>query len=323
MSNFWQKLNKPILALAPMAGITDSAFRQVCASFGADVVYTEMVSVDGLFYDSKKTLDLLENNKKEGRVVVQLFGKRPELFGKAVEVVQKHGFSGIDINFGCPARKVVAHGGGVTLMRDLDKCHEIVRATCEASQLPVSVKLRSSINAGNGQVTALDFVKKIIDLPIRAIMIHGRSYEQGFSGTIDNINFEMIKGVKDLVGDKIVVLANGGIKRPENAKTMLEKTGADGVGIAQGVLGKPWLFEQVKDFLDKGEYNEPELKQIKKLAQKHAKLNYELKGSRGMYEIRKHLAWYFKGFPGAAKWRDKLVRVENLAAIKKILNEIK
>ena len=163
MNNFWQKLEKPILALAPMAGITDSSFRLICKELGADVVYSEMVSADGLHYDSKKTLELLKFNKKELPLVVQLFGKRLEAFPKACEIIEKAGVSGVDINFGCPAKKVVAHGGGVTLMRDLDKCFEIVKVVCESTKLPVSVKLRTSINKinGPGKVTALQFIRKI------------------------------------------------------------------------------------------------------------------------------------------------------------------
>ena len=141
--NFWKKLkqkNKPILALAPLAGITDSAQRQLCKYFGADVLYTEMISSDGLFYDSKKTLEMLKLTKKEHPVVLQLFGKDEEKYKKAAKIVEEYGFDGIDINFGCPAKKVVAHSGGVSLMRDLDKCKKIIEAVLNNTSLPVSVK---------------------------------------------------------------------------------------------------------------------------------------------------------------------------------------
>ncbi|HNP75222.1 MAG TPA: tRNA-dihydrouridine synthase family protein, partial [bacterium] len=152
--NFWQKIKKPILALAPMAGVTDSAFRQLCKHYGADVVYTEMVSADGLYYDSKKTLELLKFSKAEKPIVVQLFGKRPATFVKAAAICQAAGFDGLDINFGCPAKKVVAHGGGVTLMRDLNNCRQIVEAVLAGTSLPVSVKIRAGID----EVTAVDFI---------------------------------------------------------------------------------------------------------------------------------------------------------------------
>jgi tRNA-dihydrouridine synthase B len=310
MSNFWKKFKKPILCLAPMAGITDSAFRQICKHYGADVVYTEMTSVDGLYYDSKKTLAMLKFVKSERPIVIQLFGKKPELFSKAAKVAEHAGFDGIDINFGCPAKKVVAHGGGVTLMRDLRLCKKIIATTIKATKLPVSVKIRAGIN----RVTALDFVKAINNLPVAVIMIHGRTYKQGFSGPV---NYEIIKEVKKQF--KGAVIANGGVYTPQDAKAMLEKTKADGVGLARGLYGKPWLFKQVRDYLETGEYQKLNFDQIKKVAIKHARLAQQAKERHGIIEMRKHLAWYVKGFPGASQLRAKLVRVENIDEIKAIL----
>jgi len=319
MKNFWQKLKKPIIAIAPMAGYTDSAFRFICRKYGADVAYTEMISADALYYDSKKTLKMLEFNKKEKPVVCQLFGKRPDMFPKAVEIVEKAGYDGIDINFGCPARKVVAHGGGVTLMRNLDKCYEIIKTVCNAAKVPVSIKIRASIKSktSNKVITALDMIEKVKDLPIKAIMIHGRSFEGGFSGEID---FEMIKKVKEKF--KGIVLGNGGILKPEDAKEMIEKTGVDGIGLARGLWKRPYLGKQIKQYLKKGEYKAWDLKKIKKLALEHAKLMNETKGERGIREMRKFLLFYFKGFPGASEIRQRLVRVESLAEIENVLKNI-
>ena len=310
MKSFWLKLKKPIIALAPMAGINDMAFRQLCKKYGADVVYSEMVSVDGLFYNSAKTFDLIKFNKKEKPIVIQLFGNKPELFAKAAQEVEKIGADGVDINFGCPAPKIYKIMGGVRLMRDLNLCYEIVKATCEAVKIPVSIKIRTSI----GKVTGLDLVNKVKDLPISAIMVHGRSFEQAFRGEAD---LEAIKSIKQAFGG--VVLGNGGIHNPEQAKAMLDKTGANGIGLAQGVLGKPWLFKQVKDYLKTGKYKEYNLTQIKKVAIGHAALNYKLKGKTGILEMRKHLAWYFKGFPNASELRKRLVQVETLKEIREIL----
>lgn len=324
MKNFWEKLKKPLLALAPMAGITDSAFRQLCQSFGAQVLYTEMVSADALFYNAKKTLAMLKHNKKEKYLVVQLFGKDPDKFKKAAQVVEKMGVDGIDINFGCPAKKVVRHGGGVTLMRDLNKCYAIVKAVCDSTSLPVSVKIRSSIShplcvspSGRGRITALDFIEKIKDLPVAAVMIHGRSYEQAFSGPPD---YDMIKAVKKKF--KGIVLGNGGIMAPEDAKNMLDKTGVDGVGLARGLYGKPWLFKQIKDYLKTGKYKELTFAQIKKVMLLHAQLLFKSKGPHGLFEVRKYLAWYVKGFPGAAELRQELVQIKSLKEIEKILSKI-
>ena len=297
-----------------MAGINDMAFRQLCKKYGADVVYSEMVSVDGLFYKSAKTFELMKFNKKEKPIVIQLFGCKPELFAKAAKEVEKIGADGVDINFGCPAPKIYKIMGGVRLMRDLDLCYEIVKATCEAVDIPVSIKIRTSI----GKVTGLDLVNKIKDLPISAIMVHGRSFEQAFRGEAD---LEAIKRIKQTF--RGVVLANGGIFTPEQARDMLAHTGVDGIGLAQGVLGKPWLFKQVKDYLKTGKFKEYNFAQIKKVALDHAALNYKLKGKTGILEIRKHLGWYFKGFTGASDLRKKLVTVESLKEIKEIVNNRK
>jgi tRNA-dihydrouridine synthase B len=320
MKNFWTKIKKPIIALAPLAGITDCAYRQLCKSLGADVVYTEMTSIDGLYYDSKNTLPLLTTVKKEKPVVLQLFGKRPELAQKAAAQVEDAGFDGIDINFGCPAKKVVAHEGGVTLLRDLNLCHELVQAVCEATKLPVSVKTRVSVNSKDGKkkITVFDFLDKIKNLPVAAIMIHGRTYEQGFGGGVD---YDAIKKVKQQF--KGIVLGNGGLNTPEDVDLMINKTGVDGVGLARGLYGKPWLFTQVKDFLADGEYQEFTLAQIKKIALKHAKLNMAMKGDFGLVEMRKHLCWYFRGFPNASEWRQRLVTFKTLDELKQIFKSMK
>jgi len=369
MKNFWEKLNKkkkPILALAPMAGVTDSAFRQMCKYYGADVVYTEMVSADGLYYDSKKTLELLSFEKNEKPVVVQLFGKNPNVFAKAAKVCEEAGFDGIDINFGCPAKKVVAHGGGVTLMRNLDNCRAIIEAVMSGTNLPISVKTRTSIKKESSKksspyqggrlrraemsqalgrrrdvdgcdeqehsalprtiggvaeedlpderVTVLDFIEKMKDLPISAIMVHGRPHENPFTADID---YETLKKVKEKFNG--VVLGNGGINTPEDAGVMIEKSGVDGVGLARGLYGKPWLFKQVKDYLKKGKYKEFKKADINKAILRHGKIALKAKGEHGLIEMRKHLLWYVAGWPGAKKMRADLVRVENIKDIKKAI----
>ena len=311
-----------------MAGITDSAFRQLCRKHGADVVYTEMVSADGLHFDSQKTLGLLKFSQKEKPVVVQLFGKDPEKFIRAAQIVTKLGFDGIDINFGCPAKKVVGHGGGVTLMRDLDLCYNIIKNVCDHTPLPVSIKVRTSINKkdGSGKVLALELVKKIKDLPITTIMVHGRSYEEKFSG---EINYEMVKKIKENFTG--IVLANGNITDPEIAKKTLELTQADGLGLARGLYGRPWLFEDIKKYLSTqggissarktGKYKEKTWIQIKKIALEHAKLNFKFKKEHGIVEMRKHLLFYSKDQEQAKEMRKKLVKVENIKDIKKTFNK--
>ena len=297
-----------------MAGYTDSAFRLLCRENGADVVYTEMTSADALHYNAKKTLEMLKFNKKEKPIVCQLFGKNPATFPRACQIVEKSGFSGIDINFGCPARKVVKHGGGVTLMRDLDLCYKIIDITIKSTKLPVSVKIRKSI----GKTTCLDFLKKMQDLKIKAVMIHGRTYEKPF---VDEIDYKIIKQARKYF--KGIIIANGGIDSPAQAALTLKKTKADGLGLARGLFGRPWLFQDIKNSVETiHELSLQNISQIKKNAIRHAELLYKTKGKKGMFEIRKHLIFYTKGLPNIKQWRDKLVRVESIAEIKKIFNHI-
>lgn len=315
MKNFWQKLKKPIYALAPMAGVTDSAFRQICKQFGADVVYSEMISATAIVYNSKKTLALMEFAKKERPFVVQLFGANPEHFAKAVKIVEKKiKPDGLDINFGCPVKKVARQGAGAVLMEDCGLAREIIEAVINNTKLPVSIKIRSQVRS----TTALDFLKGLSDMDIKAVMIHGRTMAQGQSGEVD---WQIIKQARPLV--KGVLLANGGVKSAADARDLLQKTGADGIGIGQGALGRPWIFKQlkIKNYglrIKNAEGNNK--KEIFKVMLKHAKLVEKLKGRQGIVEMRKHLCWYVRGLPDAGALRQKLVEVESLTDIKNILN---
>ncbi len=309
--NFWEKTPKPILALAPMAGITDSSFRQICKKFGAQILYSEMASASALFFNPLKTLKLIKFKEKERPYIVQLFGNNPEHFKKATKIIsQTIKPDGIDINFGCPVKKVFNIGAGVALMLDFKKSREVIKAVTNNTDLPVSIKIRSGIK----NISAVDFIKKISDLNIAAIMIHGRSYEQGFIGKID---FSTIKKIKKIFPK--IVLGNGGINTPQDAKNLIEKTNVDGIGIARGAQGKPWLFEQIKNYFQKGEFQEKTPKQIFKIILQHAKLSEREKGKTGIIEMRKHLCWYVRNMPGAKTLRQKLIQVNTLQDIEKIL----
>src|SRR3989339_596922 len=238
-NDFWQKLNKPFYAMAPMAGVADSAFRQVCKDFGADVVYSEMASVAALCYNPKKTLELLEFSEKERPYVVQLFGSEAKQFAEAARIVTKEiNPDGIDINFGCPVKKVAKQGAGAVLMRDKKKSREIIRSTIENTELPVSIKTRAQVDT----IDALEFLDYMHDLDIKALMIHGRTLAQGFSG---DINTETIKKARDFFSG--VLMANGGVYSRAEAEKLLQATGVDGIGIARGALGRPWIFSEIKD----------------------------------------------------------------------------
>ena len=357
-NNFWQKLNKPILALAPMAGITDSAFREICRRHGADVVYSEMASVSALFFKPEKTLELVKFNASERPYVVQLFGKDPAHFAKATRIISamqgRDAASsvstecvpdGIDINFGCPAKKVFGHGSGCALMPQKELAREIISAVCDNTDLPVSIKIRAGIlgthvgtqisTQKNSGISAIDFIENTKDLPYSAVMVHGRTYEGGFSGEVD---FKIAEEIKKIIPDKIV-LANGGINSAEDgAKTLRDYPLLDGLGIARGAWGQPWIFEEIRNALQKNVevqfieptetgfdksnlYTEYDFSRIKEIMIEHAGLIYADKGDTGKLEMRKHLAWYVKGFPGASELRRKLVTAESLEEIERILSE--
>ncbi len=333
--------------MAPLAGITDAAFRYLCGKNGADVVYSEMISATGLFYDSERTGGLLDKYKNNGgaKFVVQLFGNNPKHFAKAVKIVGKFKPDGIDINFGCPVPKVRKAGAGVELFQDLELSHQVIETCVKNTRLPISIKTRTK--AGN--VSILDFIEKMKDLPIAALMVHGRSLAQGFSGEVDY-------GILDQARKKFngVFIANGGICDAESAREMLKRTGADGVAIGQAACGCPQIFglikkhfvipngvkqseESISDiFRNKIVRRLAKLLQIEllaslfaspqddknkalKIAWEHAKLMQKLKGEGGIREMRKHLCWYAKGLPNAAELRKEFVKVETLKDIKNIL----
>lgn len=298
------------------------------------MVYSEMASVSALFFypvksprsgDAKgvfnrvkpsKTLDLVRFSKNERPYVVQLFGKNPEHFAKATEIISKKVKpDGIDINFGCPAKKVFGNGSGCALMPQKELAREIIKAVCENTNLPVSLKIRTGIKGH----TAIDFIKDIQDLPFSAVMVHGRTYEGSFHGEVD---FKIVEKIKKLIPDKII-LGNGGINTPEDAVKILKKYPLlDGLGIARGAWGRPYIFAQIKDLLKSEKYTEYDLKKIKKVLIRHAQLIRKDKKELGMFEIRKHLAWYVKGFPGAAGLRRRLVQAKSVEEIKEILSKI-
>lgn len=344
-NDFWQNLNRPILALAPMAGITDSAFREICRRYGADVVYSEMASVSALFFKPAKTLELVKFNASERPYVVQLFGKDPKHFAKAARILSNlfpctqercpvlgtEGLriDGLDINFGCPAKKVFGHGSGCALMPQKELAREIISAVCDNTNLPVSIKIR----AGLKDMTALEFIENTKDLPYSAVMVHGRTYEGGFSGKVD---FGIVDEIKKIIPDKIV-LANGGINcAADGVKILRDHPTIDGLGIARGAWGQPWIFEEIKNLihLPCNQERYPvigaeglsgatpyDFPHIKKIMLEHAHLIYADKGDTGKFEMRKHLAWYVRGFPGASELRRKLVTAESLEEIERILSE--
>lgn len=313
--NFWAKLKlnkKPILTLAPMAGYSDSAFRQICKKYGANVLYSEMASVDALYYNknlkNNPTLELLKfNRRKEKFYIVQLFGSNPDHFALAAKIITDYiKPDGIDINFGCPVPKITKQGAGSGLMKNLLQSRLVIEAVIANTNLPVSIKIRSRV----GEVDALSFLKNISDLPIAALMVHARTLSQGFSGKPD---YKIVKKIRKYF--KGVILVNGGINNLSEAQVALKESGADGLGLARGVLGRPWLFKEIKN----NKIINLKQNKIFKSMLDQAALVQELKGKSGIIELRKHLPWYLAGSPGASKLREKIVRINTLAELKKVL----
>jgi tRNA-dihydrouridine synthase len=390
--NFWQNLKKPIYCLAPLAGISDSPFRLICKEQGAEVVYSEMANATAIYYNSKKTFEMLKFSKKERPYVVQLFGHNPEHYAYAAKLISEKGLpqvdydlagyeskekqpkqkgklenlipDGIDINLGCPAKKVFNNGSGVFLMTQPKLVNEIIKQTVQNTHLPVSIKVRAGLEvnqnyrqilnrikakkhyvkttpqtrtdpgralhatpfqdqSGFGEyltddflnhphINLLDFLKAIDinNLGIKAIMIHGRTYKQGFKGEID---FELIKKVKKYFNG--IVIANGNIKDLDGAQETLAKTQADGVAIGTGVYGRPEIFSHFKT-------GKRYLSGVEGTVRKHLNYTYLAYGERGLPSFRKHLLWYLKGVKNAKKYYLDLVQTKDKQKIEEILNKI-
>lgn len=325
-TNFWNNLPRPILALAPMVGITDSAYRRLAKKWGADVVYSEMIASEALVRKIPKALKMMEYVTEEQPLVVQIMGNNPKIISEAAKMIEAHGAAGVDINFGCPAHKIARNFCGVMLMRDLKLSHDIIAAAIDAVSIPVSIKVRISINAADNppagrprdKVTIIDFLRAIDDLAVAAIMIHGRSFEGSFNGAI---NTEIIKEVKSIFS-RGPVLANGGLTTIESSRDILQATGADGLGLARSVLGKPWVFRQIRDYLSTGEYQAATWEEIKQAMQDHTDWFYQLYGAEHFHPMRRHLAHYIKGQPNASELRAQLVRVESPDEVKNILERL-
>jgi tRNA-dihydrouridine synthase B len=298
--NFWKNLPRPFYALAPLAGISDSPFRQMCKDYGADVVYSEMASATALVYAPAKTLEMLRFEARERPYVIQLFGSVPDHFRVAAKLIETEiAPDGIDINFGCPVPKVAKQNAGAALFADADLSREIIKATIESTSLPVSIKTRTK----SGETEILSFLESIRDYGVSAIMIHGRTLRQGFNGPAD---FEIIRKARSYFSGTII--ANGGITDLESARLALEISTADGLGIARAAFGRPWIFKELKD----GKTIQAEASEIFKVMKDHAELFLRLKGQAEFVEMRKHFAWYVQGFPGAKALREKLIQVSDL-----------
>ena len=295
-------------ALAPMAGVADRAFRELCMGFGAAYVVSEMVSAKGVSYSNVKSKDMLVMAQSEHPCAVQLFGCEPETVAAAAIPAAESGADIIDINMGCPAPKVTSNGCGSALMKKPRLCGEVGRAVCRATDLPVTVKIRKGWD--NDSVNACEVAKICEENGASAITIHGRTREQFYAPSAD---WDIIREVKKSVS--IPVIGNGDIETPEQAAAMLEETGCDMVMIGRGALGNPWIFMAVNAWLDDmRQLPPPGIEEKLTVMVRHIRLMCEYKGENiGMREARKHAAWYLKGFSGAAELRNRAGRLTTLS----------
>ncbi len=306
--------------LAPMAGITDRAFRLLCKEQGCGLTCTEMVSAKGLHYGGERTVELLALDPVEVPAAVQIFGSHPTIMAdQAARLCDELGatLALIDINMGCPAPKITGNGEGAALMRTPELAADIVRAVSRASRVPVTAKFRKGWD--DTHLNAVDFACRLQDAGAAAVGIHGRTRMQFYAGSAD---WDAIRAVKEALD--IPVLGNGDVFSAQNARDLLDATGVDGLLVARGAQGNPWIFAQIRAFLERGEVLPPPCPAERAdMALRHARLLVQFKGDRAIVEMRKHAAFYLTGLPGAAALRAQVNRINALGELEDILESWK
>ena len=309
---------KYLVLMAPMAGVTDIAMRTLCREQGADLTFTEMVSAKGLSYANEKTRHLLDLAEGEREVAVQLFGHEPQTMADQaawIEDVMGDSLAFIDINMGCPVRKIAGKGDGAALMRDVELASSVVARVASAVNKLVTCKFRRGYAIG--EETAPDFARAMEQAGAAAVTVHGRYAEQMYRG---NADWNVIAKVKNAVS--IPVVGNGDVKSGSDARAMFEQTGCDAVMIARGAQGNPWVFADVKAALSGEAYEAPSVEERLDMARRHARLLARREG-RNIVRMRKHAAWYVTGLPGAAKARGMFNECSSLEEFDQAFDELR
>lgn len=302
--------------LAPMAGVTDLPFRLLCREMGAGCVVTEMVSAKAILYHNRNTKELMQIHPQERPAAIQLFGSDPDIMAQIAARIEDGPYDFIDVNMGCPVPKVVNNGEGSALMKNPKQAEKVLSAMVKAVKKPVTVKFRKGFN--DTSVNAVEFAKMAEGSGVAAVAVHGRTREQYYSGKAD---WDIIRQVKEAV--KIPVIGNGDIFTPQDAGRMMEETGCDGIMVARGAKGNPWIFRRINHYLDTGEILPgPSIEEIQAMILRHGHMLAAYKGEQtAMREMRGHVAWYTKGMPHSAALRNEINQVETLKGLAGLLNQ--